>query len=286
MQIVSGKELAASIKAGLAEQVKELTERYGRRPNLVVILVGDDPGSKSYVAGKTKAANLVGIENSLITYDATVTQDELLARIRQLNEDRTVDGILVQLPLPKHIDEDIILNSILRDKDVDGFHQINAADLFQSRVNDNTVLPCTPHGVIKILESINTDFQGKNVVVIGRSNIVGMPVAKMLLDKNCTVTICHSRTRDLASITSRADILVSAIGRPKFVKADMVREGATVIDVGTSLNPETGKICGDVDFDNVAPKTAFITPVPGGVGPMTITCLMENTIRCFINHNR
>lgn len=286
MQTVSGKDLAASIKARLAEQVKDLMSKYGRRPNLVVILVGDDPGSKSYVAGKTKAANVVGIENSLVTYDATVTQKELLKRIQELNSDPLVDGILVQLPLPKHIDEETILNAISRDKDVDGFHQINAADLFQSRIDSDTVLPCTPHGVIKILESINTEFQGKNVVVLGRSNIVGMPVAKMLLDKNCTVTICHSRTKDIASITSQADILVSAIGRPKFVKENMVKTGATVIDVGTALNPETGKICGDVDFDNVASKAAFITPVPGGVGPMTIACLMENTINCYINHNK
>lgn len=286
MQIISGKDLAASIKARLAEQVKDLMTKYGRRPNLVVILVGDDPGSKSYVAGKTKAANVVGIENSLVTYDATVTQEQLLKHIQELNADPAVDGILVRLPLPKHIDEETILNAISRDKDVDGFHQINAADLFQSRIDSDTVLPCTPHGVIKILESINTDFQGKNVVVLGRSNIVGMPVAKMLLDKNCTVTICHSRTKDIASITSQADILVSAIGRPKFVKENMVKAGATVIDVGTSLNPETGKICGDIDFDNVAPKTAFITPVPGGVGPMTIACLMENTINCYINHNK
>lgn len=286
MQIISGKDLAASIKARLAEQVKDLMTKYGRRPNLVVILVGDDPGSKSYVAGKTKAANVVGIENSLVTYEATVTQEQLLKHIQKLNADPAVDGILVQLPLPKHIDEETILNAISRDKDVDGFHQINAADLFQSRIDSDTVLPCTPHGVIKILESINTDFQGKNVVVLGRSNIVGMPVAKMLLDKNCTVTICHSRTKDIASITSQADILVSAIGRPKFVKENMVKAGATVIDVGTALNPETGKICGDIDFDNVAPKTAFITPVPGGVGPMTIACLMENTINCYINHNK
>jgi len=284
MEIISGKNLAASIKERLAVEVKELEQKYGRKPNLVVILVGEDPGSKSYVAGKTKAADFVGLENTLVKLEDTVSQDELLNVVKELNADKNVDGILVQLPLPKHIDEDLVLNSISRDKDVDGFHQINAADLFQSRINPSTVLPCTPHGVIKMLESIGIEIQGKNAVVLGRSNIVGMPVAKMLLDKNATVTICHSRTKDIAAVTSKADILVSAIGRPKFVKENMVKEGAVVIDVGTSMNPETGKICGDVDFDAVAPKTSFITPVPGGVGPMTIACLMENTVNCFLQH--
>jgi len=284
MEIISGKNLAASIKERLAVEVKELEQKYGRKPNLVVILVGEDPGSKSYVAGKTKAADFVGLENTLVKLEDTVSQDELLNVVKELNADKNVDGILVQLPLPKHIDEDLVLNSISRDKDVDGFHQINAADLFQSRINPSTVLPCTPHGVIKMLESIGVEIQGKNAVVLGRSNIVGMPVAKMLLDKNATVTICHSRTKDIAAVTSKADILVSAIGRPKFVKENMVKEGAVVIDVGTSMNPETGKICGDVDFDAVAPKTSFITPVPGGVGPMTIACLMENTVNCFLQH--
>jgi len=284
MEVISGKVLAASIKERLAVEVKELEKKYGRKPNLVVILVGEDPGSKSYVAGKTKAADVVGLENTLVKLEDTISQDELLRVVNELNADKNVDGILVQLPLPKHIDEDLVLNSISRDKDVDGFHQINAADLFQSRVNESTVLPCTPHGVIKMLESIGVEIQGKNAVVLGRSNIVGMPVAKMLLDKNATVTICHSRTKDIAAVTSKADILVSAIGRPKFVKENMVKEGAVVIDVGTSMNPETGKICGDVDFDAVAPKTSFITPVPGGVGPMTIACLMENTVNCFLQH--
>ena len=284
MEVFSGKALAATIKERLAVEVKELEQKYGRKPNLVVILVGDDPGSKSYVAGKTKAADFIGMENTLIRMEDTVTQDELLSVVNELNADKNVDGILVQLPLPKQIDEDLILNTISRDKDVDGFHQINAADLFQSRVNPATVLPCTPHGVIKMLEAMGVEIQGKNAVVIGRSNIVGMPVAKMLLDKNATVTICHSRTKNLAEVTRQADILVSAIGRPKFVKEEMVKEGAVVIDVGTSMNPETGKICGDVDFDAVAPKTSFITPVPGGVGPMTIACLMENTVNCFLNH--
>lgn len=284
MEVISGKALAATIKEKLAVDVKELEKKYGRKPNLVVILVGEDPGSKSYVAGKTKAADFVGLENTLVKLEDTVSQDELLSVVNELNADKNVDGILVQLPLPKHIDEDLILNTIARDKDVDGFHQINAADLFQSRVKPSTVLPCTPHGVIKLLEHMGVEIQGKNAVVLGRSNIVGMPVAKMLLDKNATVTICHSRTKDIAAVTSQADILVSAIGRPKFVKENMVKEGAVVIDVGTSMNPETGKICGDVDFDAVAPKTSFITPVPGGVGPMTIACLMENTVNCFLQH--
>lgn len=284
MEIISGKTLAATVKEGLKTQVAELVPKYGRIPNLVVILVGDDPGSKSYVSGKTKAADFVGIKNSLLHYDETMTESELLAEVNKLNDDPEVDGILVQLPLPKQIRTNVILDAIRADKDVDGFHRLNAADLFQSRITDETVLPCTPHGIIKLLESKNIEISGKHAVVIGRSNIVGMPVAKMLLDKNATVTICHSRTQNLAEITRQADILVSAIGRPNFVKADMVKEGAAVIDVGTSFNAATGRICGDVDFDNVAGRTSFITPVPGGVGPMTIACLMENTVRCFLNH--
>lgn len=284
MNIISGKELALSIKQRLAEQVKELAPKYGRLPNLVVILVGNDPGSKSYVVGKNKAADFVGYKNTCIHLEDTITEQQLLDQVIALNEDPTVDGILVQLPLPKHINSNRILATIRRDKDVDGFHPINAADLFQARVSSDTVLPCTPLGIIKMLKSVNYEIDGKHAVVLGRSNIVGQPVAKLLLNENATVTICHTHTRNLPEITRQADILISAIGVPGFVKADMVKPGAAVIDVGTAFDAQRGKICGDVDFDNVAPLTSYITPVPGGVGPMTIACLMENTMSCYLNH--
>ena len=199
--------------------------------------------------------------------------------IAELNEDKTVDGILVQLPLPKHISEDKVIAAISKEKDVDGFHPLNVAALWQKQ---KCILPCTPKGVIKLLDKAGVEIEGKKAVVLGRSNIVGLPVSKLLLDRNATVTMCHSRTKNLAEVTREADILVVAIGRPKFVTADMVSEGAVVIDVGVNRDPETGQLCGDVDFAAIEPKASVITPVPGGVGPMTICCLMENTIECFL----
>ena len=277
--IISGKELSAKLKAEMAERVATFPAEYGRVPHLVVILVGEDPGSVSYVKGKAKASAEVGIRNTTIRRPDTITEDELLGMIAELNADDGVDGILVQLPLPKHIDEDKIIAAIDKSKDVDGFHPLNVAALWQKQP---CTLPCTPKGIIKMLKSAGVEISGREAVVIGRSNIVGLPVSKLLLDENATVTIAHSRTKNLGEVTCRADILVVAIGRPKFVKADMVKEGAVVIDVGVNRDPETGKLCGDVDFAAIEPKASVITPVPGGVGPMTICCLMENTIECFL----
>lgn len=277
--IISGKELSAKLKAEMAERVATFPAEYGRVPHLVVILVGEDPGSVSYVKGKAKASAEVGIRNTTIRRPDTITEDELLGMIAELNADDGVDGILVQLPLPKHIDEDKIIAAIDKSKDVDGFHPLNVAALWQKQP---CTLPCTPKGIIKMLKSAGVEISGREAVVIGRSNIVGLPVSKLLLDENATVTIAHSRTKNLGEVSRRADILVVAIGRPKFVKADMVKEGTVVIDVGVNRDPETGKLCGDVDFAAIEPKASVITPVPGGVGPMTICCLMENTIECFL----
>lgn len=277
--IISGKELSAKLKAEMAERVATFPAEYGRVPHLVVILVGEDPGSVSYVKGKAKASAEVGIRNTTIRRPDTITEEELLGMIAELNADDGVDGILVQLPLPKHIDEDKIIAAIDKSKDVDGFHPLNVAALWQKQP---CTLPCTPKGIIKMLKSAGVEISGREAVVIGRSNIVGLPVSKLLLDENATVTIAHSRTKNLGEVTRRADILVVAIGRSKFVNADMVKEGAVVIDVGVNRDPETGKLCGDVDFAAIEPKASVITPVPGGVGPMTICCLMENTIECFL----
>ena len=277
--IINGKELALSLKQEMAADVATFTEKYGRVPHLVVILVGEDPGSVSYVTGKAKASAEVGIKNTTIRREATITEEELLGIIDELNADEEVDGILVQLPLPKHIDSDKVIAAIRAEKDVDGFHPMNVANLW---LKQPCTLPCTPKGIIKLLKRATVEIAGKEVVVIGRSNIVGLPVSKLLLNENATVTIAHSRTKDLKEVTRRADILVVAIGRPKFVTADMVKPGAVVIDVGVNRDPETKKLCGDVDFAAIEPIASAITPVPGGVGPMTITCLMENTIECFL----
>lgn len=279
--IISGKDLSVRMKAGMAEEVKVLKEKYGRTPHLVVVLVGDDPASVSYVTGKSKASEALGIRNTTIHKDASISEAELLSLIDGLNADPEVDGILIQLPLPKHINSDKIIAAVRQDKDVDGFHPLNVADLQLKRP---CTLPCTPMGVMLMLKEAGIEIQGKRVVVVGRSNIVGLPVAKLLLDANATVTIAHSRTKDLASVTREAEILVVAIGRPKFITADMVSEGAVVMDVGVNRDPDTGKLCGDVDFEAVAPKASVITPVPGGLGPMTITCLMRNTIDLFLRH--
>lgn len=277
--IISGTQLAKEIKNDVASRVEEVKKKYGRAPHLVVILVGEDPASQSYVKGKGRDAVEVGFKSTTITKPADITEDELLGLIAGLNADEGVDGILVQLPLPKHIDEDKVIEAISKDKDVDGFHPGNVAALWQKLP---CTLPCTPKGIIKLLDKAGVEIEGKKAVVIGRSNIVGLPVAKLLLDRNATVTIAHSRTRNLAEVASGADILVVAIGRPRFVTADMVGEGAAVIDVGVNRDPETGKLCGDVDFDRVSEKASVITPVPGGVGPMTRACLMENTLECFL----
>ncbi len=279
--IVSGKELASVKKKAMTLEVEKLQIKYGRAPHLVVVLVGEDPGSVSYVRGKEKACLEVGIQNTTIRKPQSITEEELLAIIHVLNEDPLVDGILVQLPLPKHMNQNKVINSIRYDKDVDGFHPLNVASLY---LKQKGIVPCTPKGILELLHSISYEIEGKKACVIGRSNIVGLPVSKLLLDQNATVTIAHSRTKNLAEITKEADILIAAVGKPRFVKADMVKEHAVVIDVGVNRDPITNKLCGDVDFENVKEKVDYITKVPGGVGPMTICCLMENTIECYLKH--
>ena len=278
--IISGKELSTRLKQQMRDQVAGFPQKYGRVPHLVVILVGDNPASVSYVTGKAKASEAVGIRNTTIRKPESISEEELLSLIRELNADDGVDGILVQLPLPKHISEDKVIATIAKEKDVDGFHPLNVAALWQKQP---CTVACTPKGIIRMLKEAGVQIAGKRAVVVGRSNIVGLPVSKLLLDENATVTIAHSRTVDLASVTRSAEILVVAIGRPRFITADMVSEGAVVIDVGVNRDPETGKLCGDVDFQAIEPKASVITPVPGGVGPMTICCLMENTIQCFLD---
>lgn len=275
--IIDGKQIAQQIKEELREQVAELVRLYGRKPCLDVIIVGENPASMSYVRSKIKATEYCGFDGELIQLPETVSQEELLHVIDERNKNNAVDGILVQLPLPKHINEQSVIEAIAPDKDVDGFHPTNVANLW---LNQPAIVPCTPLGIIALLEQSNTALEGRNAVIVGRSNIVGKPIAKLLLDKNCSVTIAHSRTADLTKVCREADILVIAVGRPHMITAEMVKPGATVIDVGINRTPD-GKLVGDVDFDAVAPIAAAITPVPGGVGPMTITMLMRNTIECF-----
>ena len=283
MRIIDGKQISAALKASLAEQVATFPEKYGRGPHLVVVRVGEDPASVVYVRNKARACEATGIRNTTVVMPEDTQEEALLQQIRQLNEDPLVDGILVQLPLPRHISESRVIETIAREKDVDGFHPYNVAGLWQKTPH---MEPCTPAGIMKLLAAEGIDPKGKRAVVVGRSNIVGLPVAKMLLDANATVTLCHTRTMDMPSITRQAEILVVAAGRAKMITGDMVSEGVVVIDVGMDTDPVTGKLCGDVDFDSVAPKAAAITPVPGGVGPMTIACLMENTVRCFLNRQQ
>ncbi|MCQ2136428.1 MAG: bifunctional methylenetetrahydrofolate dehydrogenase/methenyltetrahydrofolate cyclohydrolase FolD [Bacteroidales bacterium] len=277
MNIISGKELSARLREEMAAQIPSLEEKYGRKPNLTVILVGENPASQSYVRSKAKAAVAIGMTSSTVTLPEQTSEAELLELIAKLNEDDAVDGILVQLPLPKHIDEDKVIDAISYEKDVDGFHPMNVAALW---LGQPCIVPCTPKGCIEMIESTGVGIAGKKAVVVGRSNIVGKPVAKLLLDKNATVTIAHSRTADLGAVTREADILVAAVGRPLMITGDMVKPGAVVIDVGIN-RLEDGRLVGDVDFESAAPVAGYISPVPGGVGPMTITMLMKNTIQCF-----
>lgn len=279
MKLIDGKLISASLKARIAEQVATFPEKYGRVPHLVVVRVGEDPASVVYVRNKAKACEACGMKNTTIVKDENISEEELLELIRALNADDSVDGVLAQLPLPKHISEAKVIETIAKEKDVDGFHPLNVAGLWQKTPH---MEPCTPKGIMYLLKEMGIDPKGKRAVVIGRSNIVGLPVAKMLLDANATVTQCHTRTVDMPSVTRQAEILVVAAGKAKMVTGDMVSEGVVVIDVGMDRDPETGKLCGDVDFDSVAPKASAITPVPGGVGPMTIACLMQNTVECFL----
>ena len=278
--IIDGKQLSLRLKGEMAEEVKVLAEKYGRVPSLAVILVGENPASQSYVRGKIKAAEEVGIKSELITMSAEISEEALLAEIERLNADAETDGVLVQLPLPKHIDEERVIDAIALEKDVDGFHPDNVANLWLGKP---CIVPCTPKGIMQMIAECGFSVAGKKAVVVGRSNIVGKPIAKLLLDANATVTIAHSRTADLGAVCREADILVAAVGRKHIISADMVKPDAVVIDVGVNRDPETGKLCGDVNTAEAQEVASFITPVPGGVGPMTITMLMKNTIECYLN---
>lgn len=281
-ELISGKEVAASTRKYIKEQVAQWKEK-GVEPGLAVIIVGENPASMSYVKGKDKASKEAGIHSVLHELPDTISEKELLDVIDQYNQDNAINGILVQLPLPKQIDEKKVIEAIDPDKDVDGFHPISVGRMMTGQ---EAFLPCTPYGIIKMLEYKNIAIEGKHAVVIGRSNIVGKPMGQLLLNKNATVTYCHSRTVDLKSYTRQADIIIAAIGIPEFVTGDFIKDGAVVIDVGMNRK-ENGKLCGDVLFDDAAEKASYITPVPGGVGPMTITMLLYNTMESAIReYNR
>lgn len=276
MTILNGKEVSKTIKNNLKSEVKDLIETTGIVPSLSIILVGNNPASEIYVRNKIKAANYCGINASLIRKDEDIQEEELVNLVNQLNEDQSCHGIIVQLPLPKHINEQKVIDAISYKKDVDGFGIINKGRLFSGL---DSIESATPHGIIQLLDAYDIELAGKNAVVIGRSNIVGKPMALLLLNRNATVTICHSRTKNLSEITKTADILVVAIGKPKFITADMVKKDAVVIDVGTNRVEE--KLCGDVDFEEVSKIASYISPVPGGVGPLTIASLLENTVKAY-----
>jgi methylenetetrahydrofolate dehydrogenase (NADP+) / methenyltetrahydrofolate cyclohydrolase len=273
-QIINGKEIAKKKRSEIAQEVDEL-KKNNVIPGLAVILVGNDQASRTYVTSKQKTCRELGMHSLLIEYPETIEESELLSKIEELNHDDTIHGILVQLPLPEHIDEVKVIETISPEKDVDGFHPINIGRMMTGQ---DAFLPCTPYGIMVLLKESGIDVAGKNVVVIGRSNIVGKPSGQLFLNENATVTYCHSKTKDLKAHTKAADILISAVGKANFITADYVKEGAVVIDVGINRD-EGGKLCGDVAFEEVKEKAGYITPVPGGVGPMTITMLMYNTLK-------
>lgn len=275
-KVIYGNELAKRIKDEMAIEIDKDIANGQRKPCLCVILVGDDPASVSYVKGKDKACKEIGVESKMIALPFDTTQEQLLQIVDRCNHDDSIDGILVQLPLPKHINEKEVLYSIDPSKDVDGLHPVNVAKLYS---NEDGFVPCTPMGVVKMIEEANIDVGGKHVVVVGRSKLVGSPVSRLLLNMNATVTMCHSHTVNLANICSQADILVVCVGKAKMITKEYVKEGACVIDVG--VNRVNGKLCGDVDFDDVYDKCSVITPVPKGVGPMTICMLLKNTLKAY-----
>ncbi len=284
MELIDGKAIAATIKKEIAAEVEKIIAQGGKRPHLAAILVGHDGGSETYVANKVRACEECGFTSTLIRYEDDITEEQLLAKVDELNNDSDIDGFIVQLPLPKHIDEQKITEAIDYRKDVDGFHPVNAGRL---AIGLPCFLSATPNGIMELLRRYNIETKGKKCVVLGRSNIVGKPMASLMMQKqipgDATVTVCHSHTQDIADECRNADIIIAALGQPHFVKADMVKEGAVIIDVGTTRVPDATRkqgfrLCGDVDFENVAPKCSFITPVPGGVGPMTIVSLMKNTL--------
>ncbi|MBF2574076.1 bifunctional methylenetetrahydrofolate dehydrogenase/methenyltetrahydrofolate cyclohydrolase FolD [Listeria welshimeri] len=273
-QIIDGKKLAKEIQERVTTEVAELA-KIDKKPGLAVVLVGDNQASRTYVRNKQKRTEEAGMKSVLIELPETVSEEKLLEVVEELNTDDTIHGILVQLPLPKHISEEKVIDTISYDKDVDGFHPVNVGNLF---IGKDSFVPCTPAGIIELIKSTGTQIEGKRAVVIGRSNIVGKPVAQLLLNENATVTIAHSRTKNLAEVAKEADILVVATGLAKFVKKEYIKPGAIVIDVGMDRD-ENNKLCGDVDFEDVIEVAGFITPVPGGVGPMTITMLLANTLK-------
>lgn len=292
MIIIDGKKIAAEIREELKTEISNLKTKGENVPGLVTILVGNDPASESYVKGKGKACETIGMRSQTEKLSSDISESELLAIISRYNSDKNFNGILVQLPLPKHINENKIIQSILPEKDVDGFHPISVGNLV---IGHDTFLPCTPAGIQELLVRYKIKIKGKHVVVVGRSNIVGKPIANILLQKkenaNAVVTICHSAANDISYFTKQADILIAAIGKPNFINTDMVKDGAVVIDVGinrvnNSESPKGYKIVGDVDFDKVSSKSSYITPVPGGVGPMTIAMLLKNTYKAFLIQNR
>lgn len=288
MILLDGKKIADEIKEEIAVEVNNIVNSGKKRPHLAAILVGEDGASKTYLGHKEKACNQVGFDSTLVTMKENVTQEELLAKIEEINKDPMIDGLIVQLPLPKHIDEQKVIEAIDPKKDVDGFHPVNVGKMM---LGLPTFLPATPAGIVELLNRYKIETTGKHCVIIGRSNIVGKPLANLLVQKgapgDCTVTVCHSKTKNIKELTLAADIIVAALGVPNFLKADMVSPGAVVVDVGiTRVEAPTKsgfKLVGDVDFDNVAPKCSYITPVPGGVGPMTIISLLTNTLRASGN---
>jgi methylenetetrahydrofolate dehydrogenase (NADP+)/methenyltetrahydrofolate cyclohydrolase len=280
MTLIDGKKVSAQIKEQVAAETGKLQQQTGKVPGLAVVLVGEDPASAVYVKNKNKTCETMGFQSFSHTLAADTKETELLKLIADLNANPEVNGILVQLPLPDHINEQKVVEAVDPKKDVDGFHPVNVGTLTSG---GDALVPCTPAGIIEMLDFYKIDIEGKHAVILGRSNIVGKPIASLLLKRHATVTICHSRTRDLPAVARSADILVAAIGKPRFVTSDMVKEGAVVIDVG--INRVDGKLVGDVDFEKVAEKAAFITPVPGGVGPMTIAMLMKNTLNAFKKAN-
>ncbi len=273
-EIINGKEVAKKIRKELKEEVIKLKEK-GINPKLAVIMVGDDPGSQVYVRNKSKACEKAGIEFEEYLFDANTSEETLLETIHKLNEDFSVHGILLQSPVPKHININKAFRTISPEKDVDGFNPINVGNL---SIGEDAFISCTPYGIIKLLEEYNIETEGKSAVILGRSNIVGKPMIQCMLNKNATVTVCHSRTKNIDEVIKRADIVIAAIGKPKFVKENMIKDGAVIIDVGIN-RLEDGTICGDVDFDAVSQKASYITPVPGGVGPMTIAMLLNNVVK-------
>lgn len=277
-KLLDGSALAKKIRSNLKLQTEEYIEKYNIVPHLAVILVGADPASETYVRFKEKACNQVGIKSTIINLPKTILEEDLIKEIHKLNNDDLVHGILLQLPIPKHLDSEKIINLINPKKDVDGFANENVAKLSK---NQDALVPCTPLGIIRLLEEYEIKVQGEHCVILGRSQIVGKPMAQLMLQKNSTVTICHSKTKNLKEIAKQADILIAAIGNAHMVDDTYVKEGAVVIDVGVSRID--GKIYGDVDFDKVIDKVSYITPMPGGTGPMTIACLLENTLKCYIN---